>query len=216
MHTSLRATLGATVLTIAATAAVAAAVEPGAADEADSGQVTASAHATAAPHVEPELGPVTTSDIDPAVLAAAQTGASGEGQSVTEVIELTVVGGDLQLVTDHATVSLERVGSSREWVGTVPPVRVIDARGTGDGWTVRWTVADVSVGSAGRVRLAGDEPTVVAGLPDGLYGQRGRTLFGAEPGYGGGTYEAGGTVSVRLPKKVEADEVVVDLTFSIS
>ena len=217
MRTSLRATAAATLIAIAATTAVAAATD--AAPSHPTETVTAARpNVRATTHETPATLPaVTTSDVDQAVLAAAQSGVTGEGQSVVQTIELTVLGGELELVTDHATVTLERVpGSSRDWTGTLPPVRVIDARGTHEGWTVQWSVAEVSVPRAsGRVRLSADEPTVVAGLEEGLVAGNGRTLFRAKQGYGGGTYEAGGTVTLRLPRRADADEVVVDLTFTL-
>ena len=218
MHTSLRAVVAATVLAIAATATVAAAVEPGSAPAGKPGKGRVASIAPVTPDAPPALPAVTTADIDPEVLAAAHSSSSDESQTVVEVIELTVIGGELELVTDHATVTLQRVpGSSRNWVGVLPPVRVIDARGTHEGWAVRWDVVDLTVPHAsGRVRVVGDDPTMVAGLADGLYGSRGRTLFGALHGYGGGTYEAGATVTLQLPPKVDADQVVVELSFSLA
>ena len=155
---------------------------------------------------------------------------SAEGQAVTQVVQVAVIGGPLELASDQATVVLERVpGSKADWVGTLPPVRVVDARGTHEGWDVRWAVGGVDVDSptpnhvpAAKVHLEPGEPVVVAGLPDGLAAgkggpgvPKGRVLFSAEPGSGGGTYEAGGTVSVRLPSSVDASAVTVRLTFTL-
>lgn len=155
---------------------------------------------------------------------------SGGTQSVTQVIQVAVIGGSLELVTDQATVVLERVpGLKADWVGTLPPVRVVDARGTHEGWEVRWAVSGVDVDSTkpshvpfAKVQLEPGQPVVVAGLLEGLEAgkpgpgvPKGRTLFSAAPGTGGGTYEAGGTVSVRLPSSVDASAVTVHLTFSL-
>jgi hypothetical protein len=170
--------------------------------------------------------------VDPALLAAvAAPLGGGGGQTVTEIVQLTITGGDLELVTDHASVTLHRVeGSDRDWTGTLPPVRVVDARGTGEGWRVSWAVDAIELDGAtrgrgvpdARVRLDPSDPTVVDGLPEGLAAGRagpalphGRTLFTAEPGSGGGTYEAGGTVSLRLPPSVAATAITVELTFAL-
>jgi hypothetical protein len=150
---------------------------------------------------------------------------------VTESVQLTIIGGDLDLLTDRSSVTLHRApGSDSEWTGTLPPVRVVDARGTGEGWTVRWTVTSVALDGVRRasdlpaptVRLEPGDPVVVAGLPDGLTSGRpgrevpgGRRLFAAAPGTGGGTYEVGGTVVLRLPRSVEASAVTVSFGFSL-
>ncbi len=228
-----RAALAATVTAVAATGALSMVVD---AAPAPSRSTAAVVHmpAAATEHAAPAapLPPVTEHAVDPAVLAAAQSNATpAGGQSVTQTIQLTIIGGDLALASDHATVTLERVaGSHDDWVGTLPPVRVVDARGTGAGWTVRWTVTGVDVQGEGRpshvpaakVRLEPGAPAVVAGLPDGLAAGRpgpatrhGRTLFSAAAGTGGGTYEAGGVVTMRLPHSIDADSVVVDLAFTV-
>ena len=177
------------------------------------------------------LPPVTEHALDQATLAAARAGAaSGDGQSVTQTIQLTITGGELSLVGEAATVSLEPVpGSTRDWTGTLPPVRVIDARGTHEGWTVRWSVTSIELAGtadhvpAGKVHLDPAQPTVVAGLDEGLAAGRpgtavrqGRPLFSAEPGTGGGTYEAGGAISVRLPASVDASTVTVHFAFALA
>ena len=227
MRTSLRAMAAATSLAVAATTGVAAAV--GARPAESTGGAAAAAptwpvETTTEAPTTPALPEVTTADVDATVLEAARSAPDADPQSVVQMVQLTVIGGELELLTDHATVTLERVaGTSRDWTGVLPPVRVVDARGTLEGWTVRWRVEDVSVGSAARrVRVAPDAPVVVAGSADGLVagsagpsGPRGRTLFRAHVGYGGGTYEAGGTVTLRLPPHVDVDEVVVDLAFAL-
>lgn len=194
------------------------------------GVAATTAGVTEAPHAT--LPAVTTHDLDPATVAAsASKPAHHGGQSVTEIIQLTIIGGDLQLVTDHASVILERVPGTRgDWAGTLPPVRVIDATGSGAGWEVRWVLSSLTVQTAStpshvadaEVRLEPGAPVVVAGLPEGIAAgnggspaPQGRTLFAAEPGAGGGTYEAGGTVSLHLPRRIDATRVVVDLAFSL-
>jgi hypothetical protein len=222
--------VSATVVAVGATGALAAAVraEP-APDRAARAAVTVPA-APAPPAAQ--LPAVTQHPVDPALLAAvaAQPGGGG-GQTVTQTIQLTIVGGDLELATDHASIVLHRVeGSDRDWTGTLPPVQVVDARGTGEGWRVRWAVDAIELSGGtrsrsvpdARVRLEPGDPIVVDGAPDGLAAgssgpalPHGRTLFTAEPGSGGGTYEAGGTVSLRLPPSVAATAITVELTFAL-
>jgi len=218
MRASLRATVAATLAAIAVTVTAAAAMDATSAEPVDQPADVAAPTFSTTEQPAPALPDVTVSDVDSDVLEAVRSSGNGGSQSVVEVVQLTVIGGELELVTDHATITLERVaGSSRDWVGTLPPVRVIDARGTHEGWTVRWAVAELSFANASRrVRLQAEEPTVVAGVPDGLVAGQGRTLFGAKKGYGGGTYEAGATVSLRLPPSADVDEVVVELSFSLA
>jgi hypothetical protein len=228
VRASVRAFLGATVLAVVATASAATALGSG--SEVSLGTVSVdapTAPAGLATHRSSGTLPSgTTAGVDPAVLAAMQAAGDDAPQSVVQTIELTVVGGALDLVDETASVRLTRVpGTDRRWTGELPPVRVIDARGTHAGWTVRWRVADASVdGATRRVRVDPGDPVVVAGLPEGLHAGsagpagswRGRTLFEARRGYGGGTYEAGGTVTLRLPRAVDADEIVVELAFSVA
>lgn len=177
------------------------------------------------------LPPVTEHAIDPAVLAAAAASAAHGGQSMVQTIQLTVVGGELELLTHEATIELEGVpGSTRAWTALLPPVRVVDARGSHQGWNVQWHVDSVELASDdargagdGRVTIEPGSPVVVHGTPDGLHAGRaatatpnGRMLFSADEGSGGGTYEAGGTVSLRLPPGVDADSAVVKLRFSLA
>lgn len=231
---SWRAVLAATATAVAATGALAVVVDAAPAPGSRAATV-ATAHPAPASHLSAVAAPlpaVTEHAVDPAVLAAVHSSAAATGgQSVTETIQLTIIGGELSLASDHATVTLERVeGGHDDWVGTLPPVRVVDARGTGAGWVVRWTVTGLDVAGARRashvpaakVHLQPGTPVVVAGLPDGIAAgrpgpatQHGRTLFSAEPGTGGGTYEAGGTVTLRLPRSIDADSVVVDLAFAV-
>lgn len=225
MPGSARALGMATAVAVAVTVGIAALV----------GDVPASLTATPAAVTEaPQatLPAVTTHDLDPAMVAASESVPSdGGGRSVSETIQLTIIGGDLRLVTDHASVVLERVpGTWGDWTGTLPPVRVIDATGSGAGWEVRWVVSALHVQTAGKpshvadakVRLEPGAPVVVAGLPDGIAAgnggsaaPQGRTLFAAQPGAGSGTHEAGGTVSLHLPPRGDATSVVVDLAFSL-
>lgn len=231
MRANLRAMVVSALTALTATGALAmvvnAAPAPGRAVVAGTPRSAAAGGAVAAP-----LPPVTEHALDPATMAAAQAGdATGGGQSVTQTIQLSVVGGELTLADEKATVALERVpGSTRDWTGTLPPVRVIDARGTHEGWTVRWSVTSIELTGtpdanhvpAGKVHLYPAQPTVVAGLDEGLTAghpgpavRPGRTLFSAEPGTGGGTYEAGGTITLRLPASVDASGVNVHLAFAV-
>lgn len=173
---------------------------------------------------------------DPAHVALAARNSEGSvspsisGEILEQTLDLNVVGGPLRLETSSASVVLtRRPGSDREWIGTMPPVRVVDARGTLAGWEVRWFMESVELdGSIARrpdwatVSVDPAGPVVVDGAPEGLEagGRRpatrpGRALMHAMPGNGGGTYEADGTVLVKLPGSVSAEHMVVNLTFAL-
>jgi hypothetical protein len=213
---------GAAVMAVAASAAVATVVDAAPAPPTPESTLAAESTETESVPSVP-LPAVTLHAIDPALVQAAQPNVQ---QSVAEVIQLSVIGGPLELVTSEATVTLERVsGSDRDWTAALPPVRVIDARGTHDGWAVSWTVSAVDGVQVNRakVKLEPGAPAVVAGTPDGLAAgkggpavRKGRILFNALSGSGGGTYEAGGTVSLRLPGNLDAESVVVHLAFTIA
>jgi hypothetical protein len=216
------------VVAVGATVALASYVEASPAGGSSSSVRVVSAPRATPPAARPTaLPPVTEHPISVPDLDQPSSGGS---QSVTQVVTLSIVGGPLELATEQATVVLERVsGSKADWVGTLPPVRVVDARGTHEGWEVRWAVGGVGVESfkrshvpAAKVQLEPSDPVVVAGLPDGLAAgkpgpavPKGRVLFSAAPGSGGGTYEAGGTVTLRLPSSVDASAVTVHLTFTL-
>lgn len=223
---SWRAVTGSAIVALAVTAGVAAGVD--AAPAPDPGPAQLVGTPTTLPTPVPELPAVTQHPV-PADVLAAIASAPAAPQTVTQTIQLTITGGELSLVDEAATVALEPVpGSTRDWTGTLPPVRVIDARGTHEGWTVRWSVTSIELaGTAshvpvGKVHLDPAQPTVVAGLDEGLAAGRrrpavrqGRPLFSAEPGTGGGTYEAGGTITLRLPASVDASGVNVHLAFAV-
>lgn len=232
MAAAVRAVAGAVVTALVATAALALAAQADGAPAVEAPVATSSVAPAAGPTGSVALPPVAVHPVDPQVLDAARSGSRpGGGQSLTEVVQLTIIGGALTLATDHVAVTLYPLaGSDRVWRGVLPPVRVVDARGTHEGWSVRWTVAAVTIGGQGaghplpaaRVRLDPDAPAVVDGTPDGLTEgaagaavPAGRVLFAAAPGSGGGTYEAGATLSVRLPASVDADSVVVELAFAL-
>lgn len=165
----------------------------------------------------PPLPPVSEHAIDPVVLAAA-TPSPGAAASVTQVVQLTIHGGALSLDHARATVALEPTGRRGAWSAPLPPVRVIDARGTHKGWRVTWeAVAVVADGAAVRARVeVSSSPVVVHGTDGGLRPGHGRTLGAARPGWGGGTYQLDGTVLVRLPAGVDAAEVTITLAYSVA
>jgi hypothetical protein len=170
------------------------------------------------------LGPVTVHEID---VPAAPPG-TASGSSMVQVVKVEVRGGSLSLTDDRAEVALVRHG--RTWSGELPAVRVVDARGTHAGWTVRWAVADIEVSGCvkakvrpSHVRVDPAEPVAVHGLPDGVHAGRSsvgagpaRTLMRAAPGWGGGTYVGGGTATLRIPGCTSASSVVVTLNYSVS
>ena len=155
---------------------------------------------------------------------------AGVAASAEQTVTVGVIGGGLELATPAATVVLERVdGSDRDWSGPLPAVRVVDARGTHEGWTVEWRLAAVELDGSpttaprgARVILEPQDARVVHGLAGGLgVGPGGpaqsndSVLFTARPGGGGGTYEAGAMVRVRLSAPRSAEQVVVRLQFTI-
>lgn len=188
------------------------------------------AHA-ARPAPQP-LPPVSEHPLPPHV----SSGASGSAAESTagplvQVIQVQVHGGGLTLATNQVTVTLERApGSHRDWVGTLPAVEVIDARGTHSGWRLRWSAATLELTDSpkaahvplSKVHLEPGTPIVVAGERAGVVAGKpgpavhpGRLLMEAAPGFGGGTYAIAGTISVRLPTSVEAERVSVTLSFTL-
>jgi hypothetical protein len=153
-----------------------------------------------------------------------------ERSALQQTVHLNVVGGSIELETASASVILTpRPGKPREWIGTLPPVRVVDGRGTLEGWEIRWSLASVELDTSivrrrewATVTLDPGLPVVVDGAPDGVRSGRagparppGRALLRADPGTGGGTYEAAGTVTLKLPGSVTAEQVVVTVTFAL-
>jgi hypothetical protein len=157
-------------------------------------------------------GPTTTAlpanDSAPTTLVVPSPGTRASTTSASQAIAVSVLPGPLTLVTERTVIDLHSV-DGQVLCGRLPPVRVIDARGSGDGWRVRWSVESFTAGGRrlppAAVDLVPDSPTVVFGLPAGLYAGGGdgadrRVLVGAEPGTGGGTYEAGASVEARLQR----------------
>src|SRR5688500_12127907 len=103
-------------LAVAGVAAAVVASPPTAAERTTYAVSSASAPA-AEPSAAPALPAVAVHDVDPATLAAVPS--SGPA-AVVEVIQVSVVGGSLSLVDDHASVTLAYDGS--QWTATLPPV----------------------------------------------------------------------------------------------
>jgi hypothetical protein len=101
------------------------------------------------------------------------------------------------------TVVLDRVGASRHYQGALPPVTVVDGRGTLVGWTATLTYpANGQRGDVLAVRPT--TPSVIDGEPRAIVAARrfllspgdSHALFRAPSGGGGGTYAAGATVDL--------------------
>jgi hypothetical protein len=111
--------------------------------------------------------------------ASLQAPRPSSGSKLEQTVQLTIDGGELDLQMTAARVQLTRVnGSDHEWSGALPAVRVVDARGTLEGWEVRWRLHSVVVDSRGPVGLqvlaatveVQPGPTVVVeGDPQGVY-----------------------------------------------
>ncbi|WP_436794224.1 hypothetical protein [Actinospongicola halichondriae] len=178
----------------------------------------------------PALDPITRHAIDPAALEAARSGIGG-ATSVMEEVRLEIVGGELTVGPADREVTLHRVpGTRAEWVGDLGPVEVVDARGTHDGWTLRWFVDGIDVAGserhripAAKVRVVPGDLVVVAGDRQGLTigrahpaTKKGAVLLSADRGWGAGTQQIGGTVSLRLPASIDAETVSVRLSFAVA
>ena len=107
-------------------------------------------------------------------------------------------------------------------VGELPPVRVVDARGTLAGWRLTATLVDEPDLASGVPGARG--PLLVPTSPQVVYGERAGlspgpaghleveesiTLLRAREGRGGGTFEAG--AALRLPGPHGAQNRPVDL-----
>lgn len=209
MPNRVRRTAGAIAAALAISAATAHAV--GALDVRDDGTVVTADGRAAGGHVRAAVTPSNALDLDSVSADASR--------STVQILQLSVRGGSLSLVDPHRAVTFESV-RGRHAVASIAPVRVIDARGSGAGWVVRWSVeavtADGSDLPVGSVRVVPGQPAVVAGDPAGVTrGTDDGRLFQAAPGTGGGTYEAPSTVTVRIPRGVPARNVVVRLVFSV-
>jgi hypothetical protein len=133
--------------------------------------------------------------------------------SVTIPIHVTVRGGSLQLSTDEVDVPLTAV-SAHELAGRFEHVRLLDARGTYAGWTLRGTVIDTDVDGRSveaRVRVIPDDAIAIDGFADGLVNSGdqaaddGVVVASAVAGCGAGIYEVSGTVRVELPADVHPE-----------
>jgi hypothetical protein len=144
----------------------------------------------------------------PVDLVVPAPGSGASDTSASQSITVSVLPGPLSLLTERAVIELHAVGG-QVLCGRLPPVRVIDARGSGAGWRVRWSVESITADGRpiprSAVEVIPDPPSVVYGLPTGLVAGGGtgadrRVLFRAEPGTGGGTSEAGASVEARLSR----------------
>jgi hypothetical protein len=229
MQSRIRALVVATVVSLGVTMAVAGLV--GASPDGPASRATV-AHAGAAvthavpPVREAAVPPVRDASVPPAVLAAARSSRVA-AQSDVQVITVAVVGSGLTLGAHEVRVDLHPTGrGSRMWTGTLPPVQVVDARGTHVGWTVRWSVSSSDAephGREGVVWVDPSAPAVIAGDLDGLVAGRpgpslpgGRTLFSARPGWGGGTFEGGGSVSMLVPRELDSPGLSVTIRLEIA
>jgi hypothetical protein len=211
----------AAVVVVVGVAAGAAAVPSGAAEDRSAACAAQRARPEAArPPANPQ--PVT---IPPTARTWPGRDVTGAGGSLTQTIQLTVIGGTLRLPDDRPRLDLVPAGPGR-LVGALAPVEVVDARGTHEGWELRWSVDEAWMATAvgpvlltpQRVMIEPATPEAVHGEPFGLYA--GPTCPGsgllahAEPGGGAGIYAVGATVTLEVPRGLEAlgGSVVLGLT----
>ena len=118
-------------------------------------------------------------------------------------------------------------GDASKTIASKPPTpaAVEEARR----WAPELVITDLKMAPMGGLEVLEETqklhpgvPVVVAGLAEGVEAgdpgranHRGRTLFRALEGWGGGTYEAGGVVTVQLPASVDADHVTVRLALRL-
>ncbi len=108
-------------------------------------------------------------------------------------------GGALEVVPGSIVAVLG--GRDRRPETSVGPIRVIDPRGTLEGWSLRVRVTE-EVDREGRLQVRPGQPVVVdgdsAGLVQGRPGvvsdDRWSTLMSARAGHGGGTYQVSFTI----------------------
>lgn len=168
------------------------------------------------PPVVPPPAPAVGPPSAPPVRPPSERDVTGPGGSLTQTIQVTVIGGPLYLPEDRLSVDLvpARPGAAR-LAGVLPPVEVVDARGTHAGWELRWAVDEAwLLTPAGRVPVSHQRVTVEPGVPEAVHGEphglrAGPTCPGAgllataAPGAGAGTYAVGATVSVDVPRGLE-------------
>ena len=132
-----------------------------------------------------------------------------------------MIGGEFEIEPREVIVTLYPARGGR-MVGELPPVRVIDARGTLEGWRLTATLVEEAELAPGVPGARG--PLLVPAPPQVVYGERAGlspgpaghlevdapiTLLRAREGRGGGTFEAG--AALRLPGPHGAQNHPVDL-----
>jgi hypothetical protein len=156
-------------------------------------------------------------------------GADPPNGALSQTVRLQVLPGPLRLSNDRAMVHLRpALDHAGRLVGTMERVDVVDARGSHEGWTLEWSVAEAWATTAtGRVSLDPETVTVVPTPPEPIHGEpagltpgaacRGAGLLvDAEVGAGAGTHRISADVSVQLPpgESIDARAVVIQLSLS--
>jgi hypothetical protein len=145
-----------------------------------------------------------------------------------QVIDVSVLAGHLTISPPSTSLTLRPRGHSATFVGDLPPVRVVDGRGSLAGWTATITVGVVGQGPA---MPSGAEVCVEPFVPTVVAGRRGEVrkaphscgapatpldLFRAEPGGGGGAFDDSARVSVVWPEAPEPVQLTISCTFRVN
>jgi hypothetical protein len=206
---------GVAIVVVAGVAAGASALPRGPAESRSASCVAAELPRSEAVRARPGPPPVVPPPAPP-VGPPSERDVTGPGGSLTQTIQVTVIGGPLYLPEDRLSVDLvpARPGAARLG-GVLPAVEVVDARGTHAGWELRWAVEEAwLLTPAGRVPVAHPRVTLEPGVPQAVHGEphglrAGPTCPGAgllataAPGAGAGTYAVGATVTVDVPRGLE-------------
>jgi hypothetical protein len=109
-------------------------------------------------------------------------------------------------------IQLTRRGDGTQYDGVLPTFTVVDARGNLAGWVVTLSATSSARDDKTRgplhLRIQADEPSIIAGLPQGLEAGKNAyhskrdavVLCQADAPWGGGTYSCGGTIEVKLAR----------------
>ena len=141
---------------------------------------------------------------------------------------VAVAPGPLAISVEDGPLVLERLpgrGNSTRYRGTLPAVRVIDARGSLAGWqvVVRLIAPETPEASGARLFFQPGGPDAVSGQARGVRASRpvwsalgdSLSLFHAEPGYGNGAFDDDASVELFLPYATSVASIAVSFETSV-
>lgn len=137
-------------------------------------------------------------------------------------IAVSVLPGPLAISTSETALVLHRRpgrGNTTRYEGELPNVQVVDARATPLGWSATITlVAPEGMSTAGvRLFVHPSRINVISGAREGVEAVRPRwtsfneqvPVFGADQGYGRGTYADDATITLVLPYASDAQSLTL-------